>query len=48
MHINSILNVIAIACILHNMCEIHGEYFNETWLQEIEADTNTSSSQPST
>ena len=47
MHINNIPNVIAAACILHNMCEIHGKYFNETWLQEIEADTNTNSSQPS-
>ena len=26
-------NVITAACILHNICEIHKEYFNENWLQ---------------
>ena len=26
--------VITACCILHNLCEIHGESFNETWLQD--------------
>ena len=24
------------ACILHNICEIHGETFNESWLQQVD------------
>ena len=26
--------VIAVCCVLHNICEIHGEGFNDAWLQE--------------
>jgi len=25
-------NVIAAACVLHNMCEIHGDTFDESWI----------------
>ena len=35
MHVNHIPNVIAAACILHNLCEIHGEHFNDAWLQDM-------------
>ena len=35
MHINHIPNVVAASCILHNLCEIHGEHFNDTWLQDF-------------
>ena len=35
MHVCHIPNVIAAACILHNMCEIHGEAFNDAWLQDV-------------
>ena len=31
-HAVSIPIVISACCILHNMCEIHCEMFNETWL----------------
>ena len=37
--------VVAAACILHNVCEIHGEQFKEAWLQDIAADQEN---QPST
>ena len=28
--------VISACCILHNICEIHGEAFNEAWLHEVD------------
>ena len=36
MCIENIPTVITAACILHNVCEIHGETFNESWLREVE------------
>ena len=36
MSIENIPNVVTAACILHNVCEIHGESFNEAWLHEIQ------------
>ena len=49
MRIEHIPNVIAVCCILHNMCELHGESFNETWLLQDEVDypQPTSPSTPS-
>ena len=30
--VRNVPNVIAAACVLHNMCEIHGDsYFDESW-----------------
>ena len=46
MHIENIPTVITAACILHNICEVHGESFNESWLHEAESGSNFS--QPST
>ena len=40
-------NVVAAACILHNMCEIHGEQFNDAWLQGT-MEYGSSSSHPPT
>ena len=34
MHVNKIPIVIAAACVLHNICEIHREAFNDAWLSE--------------
>lgn len=34
MHTEHIPVVISACCILHNMCEIHGDSFNDLWLQE--------------
>ena len=30
-------NVIAACCTLHNICEIHGDEFNDEWMQECES-----------
>lgn len=37
MHTDKIPTIITATCILHNLCEIHGEGFNEMWIQEAEA-----------
>ena len=31
MEIANVPNIIAACCVLHNMCEIHGDTFNEAW-----------------
>ena len=36
MHIDNVPHVIVACCVLHNMCEIHHEGFNEEWLQEAD------------
>ena len=36
MSIENIPNIVTAACILHNVCEIHGKSFNEAWLHEIQ------------
>ena len=33
MNINNIPHVITAAYVLHNICEIHREHFNDVWLQ---------------
>ena len=36
MNISHIPTVVTAACILHNICEIHGETFNDSWLREVD------------
>ena len=36
MHIKHIPNVILSCCVLHNVCEIHNDTFNEEWLQDVD------------
>ena len=36
MHVDNVPHIIAACCVLHNMCEIHHDGFNEEWLQEID------------
>lgn len=36
MDIKNVPNVIAACCVLHNLCETHGDSFNEEWLQEVD------------
>ena len=36
MQVNKVLNVITACCILHNICEIHGDTFDTAWLEELE------------
>ena len=38
-------NVIAACCVLHNLCEVHGESFNDIWLQH---NVTCTQQQPST
>ena len=33
MIVENVPTVIAACCILHNICEIHGEIYNDSWLQ---------------
>lgn len=38
MHIDNVPHIIVACCVLHNMCEIHHDSFNEEWLQELDLD----------
>ena len=38
MNVDNIPHVITAACILHNICEVHGEHFNDTWVQNVDSD----------
>ena len=38
MHIENIPNVVGACCMLHNICEIHNDTFNEEWLQDMNED----------
>ena len=38
MLVKNVPNVIAAACVLHNMCEIHGETFDESWANSTSDD----------
>ena len=40
MSVENIPTVIAACCILHNMCEIHGETFMETWMTDVHSEEN--------
>ena len=33
MHTDNIPHMIATTCVLHNICEVHHEHFNDAWLQ---------------
>ena len=33
--------VVTACCILHNMCEVHGDCFNDLWMEDVDV-----SSQP--
>ena len=35
-HTDNIPHVIAATCVLHNICEVHHEHFNDTWLEHNE------------
>ena len=38
MLVKNVPNVIAAACVLHNMCKIHGETFDESWANSVTDD----------
>ena len=37
--IDNVPHVITACCILHNMCEVHGDSFNELWLEDVDMST---------
>ena len=39
-HIDNVPHIIAACCVLHNVCEIHHDGFNEEWLQEFEVESD--------
>ena len=47
MSIANIPNIIIACCILHNVCEVHGETFNEIWLEGIDSDQPSASASTS-
>ena len=46
MHTLHIRTVISAICILHNLCEIHGESFNDRWLEGNEYEQPATASLP--
>ena len=33
-HIDNVPHIVTACCVLHNFCEVHGDSFDEDWLQE--------------
>ena len=46
MHLSNVPKVITACCILHNICEIHGETFDNNWLEELQSTCNLSQATP--
>ena len=40
--------LVAACCVLHNVCEIHGEHFDEDWMEGVQDDSITVNSTPTT
>ena len=38
MHVDNVPHIIAACCVLHNVCEIHHDSFNEEWLRDVDLD----------
>ena len=38
MDISHVPQVVTACCILHNMCEVHGDAFNDTWFEDSQLD----------
>lgn len=38
--ITSVSEIVKSCCTLHNICEIHGDLFDEDWLQGVDHDVN--------
>ena len=37
MNIENIPCIVTTCCILHNMCEVHGDTFNELWMEDVDS-----------
>ena len=46
MDIENIPCIVTTCCILHNICEVHGDTFHEAWLPDPTMDSSTTLSQP--
>lgn len=46
MNIENVPNVIVACCILHNVCEVHGDTFNNNWLEYIDQYAQPEQSSP--
>ena len=40
--VRDVPELVAACCVLHNMCEIHGDTFNEEWLESVESSSDRS------
>ena len=47
MIVRNVANVIAACCTLYNICEIHGDKFNDEWLEDVENE-KSNGDQPTT
>ena len=45
--IRDLPKLVATCCVLHNLCEIHGEIFNEEWMRAVTDDTSVSTASAS-
>ena len=36
MVVDRVPTIVAACCVLHNICEIHGDTFNEEWLEDVD------------
>ena len=39
MLVENVPNIVAACCVLHNICEIHGDTFNDEWMQALDGDS---------
>ena len=47
-HVSDVPELVATCCVLHNVCEIHGEHFDEEWMEGVQDDSITVNSTPTT
>ena len=48
MFMSNVPNLVAACCVLHNVCEIHSDVFNDEWLEDIETEDSTEEGQQTT
>ena len=36
MFVGNVPNIILACCILHNICEVHGDVFNDEWMEDLD------------
>lgn len=44
--IRNVPEVVAACCVLHNVCEIHGEEFSDEWLEGVESESGSAAATP--